>query len=529
MTRLWPLLLALVALVVGPLVLRPKGEGAIMRGQDVVVVVTPHNEAIRSEFGRAFREWYGRRTGRTVTVDFRTPGGTSEITRYLVGEYAAAFQNYWVRELHRPWNAEVESGYMDAKVVLGKAAADTPRQAARRAFLASAVSSRMDVFFGGGSFDFVRAAGQGMLVDCGYVRAHGELFGEGNPIPPFVGGEPYYDVQGRWIGTAIGAFGIAWNRDQVARLGVPEPRRWSDLADARFFRNLALANPTQSSAANKAFEMLIQQQMNEAGASEELGWERAMRLLQRIGANARYFTDSSAKISLDVEAGEAAAGMTIDFYGRYQSEAVRRADGSSRIGYVNAEGGTSFGVDPIGLLRGAPHAEVAARFIEFVLGDGQKIWGWKVGTLGGPTQHALRRLPILPALYAAEWREMRSDPEVLPYVAARDFTYHEKRTGALFGAISFVIRVMCIDTHEELAGAWRGLIEARARLGHFPAEALAVFEDVSAVDYAAARGRIRENTSSSASKITQVQLAKELADTFRKNYRRCRELAEAAR
>ena len=47
MTRLWPLLLALVALIVGPLVLRPKGDGAIMRGQDVVVVVTPHNEAIR--------------------------------------------------------------------------------------------------------------------------------------------------------------------------------------------------------------------------------------------------------------------------------------------------------------------------------------------------------------------------------------------------------------------------------------------------------------------------------------------------
>ncbi len=536
MTRLWPLFLALVALIVGPLVLRPKGDGAIMKGQDVVVVVTPHNEAIRAEFGRAFRQWYLKRTGRTVTVDFRTPGGTSEITRYLVGEYAAAFQNYWSRDLRRPWSAEVESGYMDAKIELGAESADTLKQAARRAFLASKVSSRLDVFFGGGSFDFVRAAGQGMLVDCGYVKAHDKLFGEGNAIPPFVGGEPYYDPKGRWIGTAIGAFGIAWNRDQIARLGLPEPQRWSDLADARYFRSLALANPTQSSSANKAFEMLIQQAMNETkldGASEDAvvaeGWARAMRLLQRISANARYYTDSSAKISLDVEAGEAAAGMTIDFYGRYQSEAVTRADGSSRIGYVNAEGGTSFGVDPVGLLRGAPHPEVAALFIEFVLGDGQKIWGWKVGTPGGPTQHALRRLPILPALYAPELRDFRSDPDVLPYVAALDFTYHEKRTGALFGTIAFVIRVMCIDTHEELTAAWRALIEARERLGHFPTEALAAFEDVSAVEYAAARGRIRESTGSSASKIAQVQLAKELADSFRKNYRRTVELAHAGR
>ena len=59
-----------------------------------------------------------------------------------------------------------------------------------------------------------------------------------------------------------------------------------------------------------------------------------MQLLMKIGANARYFTDASTKIALDVEAGEAAAGMTIDFYGRFQSEAVRKPDGSSRLQYV---------------------------------------------------------------------------------------------------------------------------------------------------------------------------------------------------
>ena len=47
-----------------------------------------------------------------------------------------------------------------------------------------------------------------------------------------------------------------------------------------------------------------------------------MRLLMRIGANSRYFTDASTKIAIDVAAGEAAAGMTIDFYGRFQSEVV---------------------------------------------------------------------------------------------------------------------------------------------------------------------------------------------------------------
>jgi iron(III) transport system substrate-binding protein len=528
-------LLALVLVVViGPILMRPKGDEALLKGQDTLVIVSPHNEAIRSEFGEAFREWHRAKTGRTVLVEWLTPGGTSETTLYLGGAYTAAFENHWKRNLGKPWDNEAQNGFMDPGTIpAATPAEDTPRQAARRAFLASDVGCKADVFFGGGSYDFKKVAAAGLLTDSGYVAAHPELFGSGKPIPPFVGGEQFYDEQGRWLGTTMGAFGIASNLDQLARLGLPQPRRWEDLADPRFFRALALANPAQSGSSNKAFEMLIQQQMNivagEPGADEKHivteGWARAMRLIQRIGANARYFTDSSSKIALDVEAGEAAAGMTIDFYGRFQSESVRRADGSSRITYVDADGGTSYGVDPIGVFRGAPHPALARQFVEFVMTEGQKIWGWKAGTPGGPRQHSLRRLPMLPHLYGEEFRELRSDPDVLPYEAAKTFTYEVKRTGPLFATIAFVIRVMCIDTHQELTAAWQALIEAKQRTGSFPPEALASFEDIRAVDYAAASGRIREALASGSNKITQVQLAKEIADTFRANYRRAEQLA----
>jgi iron(III) transport system substrate-binding protein len=536
MTRLWPLLLALAVVIVGPIWLRPKGDDAVLKGQDRVVAITPHNEAIRSEFGRGFREWYQAKTGRTVVVDFRSPGGTSEITRFLAGGYFAAFQNDWQKS-GRPWTSDIEAAWMNPRIeITGPAEKDNPGQAARRAFMTSNVSCGIDVFFGGGSFDFARAANQGMLVDCDYVRAHPKIFGP--MIPPSVGGEPYFDPEGRWMGSTIGAFGIAYNRDQLTRRSIPEPHRWVDLADPRFFHSVALANPTQSSSANKAFEMLIQQQINEeiaarggpalsASAENEAvaaGWIRAMRLLQKISANARYFSDSSAKISLDVDTGEATAGMTIDFYGRFQSEVVRRSDGSSRVGYVNAEGGTSFGVDPIGLLRGAPNREVALAFIEYVMSDGQKLWGFRPGTLGGPKQYALRRLPMLPALYGPEYRDVRSDPDVYPYEAAKSFTYVEARTARLFTAFAYIIRVMCIDPHKELSEAWQALNEARAQLGHYPPQALAAFEDVSRVDYNTAKNRIRDATSN-ANKLDQVQLAKELSDFFRANYERATTLA----
>jgi len=563
-TKHLPLFLAFAAILIGPIALRPRQETATRAGERTVTVITPHNEAIRYEFGRAFAAHFLAKTGQRVRVDFRTPGGTSEIARYVASEYVAAFQHHWTHALGQPWSAVIERSFSNAKINLDDIPSDdTLEQQARRAFLDSKVSCRLDLFFGGGAFDFQSQAGAGYLVDCGFVAAHPELFSDAM-IPQTVGGEPFWDPKGRWIGTVLSSFGICYNTDALRRLRIPQPpRRWEDLGDPRYFHQIALANPTQSSSVNKSFEMLIQQQILElwrarendgmvnvrskpsvavhesssapsladvraldAAAEHETisqGWTRAMQLLMRIGANARYFTDASTKIALDVSAGEAAAGMTIDFYGRFQSEAMRREDGSSPLQYVNAAGGTSVGVDPIGLFRGAPNEDVAREFVAFVLSpDGQKLWNWKPGTAGGPERYALRRLPILPTLYAAEFAQFRSDPEVDAYTLAKSFTYHEKWTGPLFRSIALIFRVMCVDTHEELTAAWRAIANAG-----FPEKAMATFSDVSAVDYAAASGRIRQVFGSD--KIKEVRLAKELTEHFRDQYSRAERLARKDR
>ena len=62
------LILALVVTVALPFVLRPR-QPVLARADDTVVIITPHNEAIRTEFGRGFQAWYRARTGRTVVVD----------------------------------------------------------------------------------------------------------------------------------------------------------------------------------------------------------------------------------------------------------------------------------------------------------------------------------------------------------------------------------------------------------------------------------------------------------------------------
>jgi len=464
--KLWIVVAALVAVVLLPVMLRSR-HSAPIHTDDVLIVVSPHNEAIRAEFARAFAADHLRRTGRTVRIDWRTPGGSSEITRYLAALY------------------------------LG----DRP-------------GCGIDVLFGGGAYDFIQHANAGRLAPS---RALKDL-----PFPETLGGEQYRDAEGRWSGAALSAFGIVSNEDALRRVGFPgRPTRWSDLADPRLRRKIAVADPTQSGSAAKAYELLIQQQIAEAGGDVAEGWRRAMRLLRRIGANSRYFSDAATRIVWDVESGDAAAGMAIDFYGRFQSEAVRRADGTSRLLYITPQGGSSFGADPIGLLRGAPSPELAEEFIAFVMSpEGQKLWNWKVGTPGGPTQYALRRLPILPELYAPEYLEFRSDPDVNPYEwAASNPPYHPEWTGRLFRAIGFIIRAMAIDPHDELTEAWEALVAAG-----FPPKATALFDNVDAVDYDTVKNVIQPVLSGT-SKIEVSQLSRKLCDSFRAQYRQVTELA----
>ena len=537
------ILLVLAATIALPFVLRPK-KPATVRADVTLVIITPHNEAIRYEFGLGFQRWYRQQTGKTVFVDWRVIGGTSEITRYLDGEYTASFQNYWTHTLKRAWSNEVTNAFANPRVQPGPSPAkDTPAEAARRAFLASDVDCGIDLFFGGGTYDFEKQAQAGHLIDCGVLERHPEWFTE-SVIPRFYAGEAYWDKQGLWVGTVLSNYGILYSKESLARLGIREPpTQWADLQDPRLRGEVALADPTKSSSMAKAFENVIQQQMQErlldlmvaadriSGLDEKTavakavheGWIEGLRHVQLISANARYFTDSSQKVPIDVADGNCAAGMCIDFYGREQAEAERRRGGSDRLVFVSPAGGTVSSVDPIALMRGAKNRAVALAFIDWVLSlDAQKLWNFKPGTPGGPAQYNLRRMPVRRDFYAQEdWKKFRSDPGVSPFAEKNQLIYHEEWTGGLFRELSFIIRVMCQDDQPELVAAWRAIIAAGK-----PEQAMAVLQDMSAVDYDKAAGEIKTALGSK-NKLEEVALARRLGKLFREQYQRAAELARA--
>ena len=536
MARNVSILLMLAAIVGLPFLLKPK-DNLLGPADETLVIVSPHIEAIRYEFARGFRDWYKAKTGKTVRIDWRVLGGTTEIARYLASSYQGPFENIWRYKKRMHLTDIAQKSFDDPKIKLPPdAAKDTEAQMARRAFLDSDAGIGIDLFFGGGSFDFVQQATAGRLVDSGFIRAHPELFGDGpQQIPQSFSGEPYWDKDGRWMGAVLSSFGICYNDDSLKRLGVAKPQNWVDLGNPVFMGEVAIADPNMSGVVAKTFEMIVQQQIAQELAKQAEGqspaqgvadgWTNGMQLIQKMGANTRYFTDLSAKMPIDVSDGNAALGMSIDFYGRFQSEYDRNArTGEERMHYFNPPGGTSMGVDPIGMLRGAPHKDLALAFIEYVMSvEGQKLWDFKLGTPGGPGKYVLRRSAIRRELYAPEYTQYRADPTVNPYDEAKDFVYHPEWTGSLFGPLRFIVRVMCIDPHEEAQAAWQELIRA-----HFPPEATRKFGDVSAVSYDETKGRIAE-TLRSTDRLSATRLAAAMTIHFREQYKQAGELARAGK
>jgi len=478
--------LPLAAVVAAPIILRDDEAAAMSRAKLRLEVITPHNELIRREFGEAFSKWYEEKHGKSVSVNWRTPGGTSEIKRVLDSAFTSAEKN-------------------------------------------GSEGIGLDLFFGGGVYDFKLQAQEDRFQKMNLFEEQAPLFEEG-VIPEIQSGETYYPEGHDWLGTCLSSFGICYNIDSLKRLGLEAPSTWDDLGRPGFQKGIALADPTKSGSVAKAFEMLVQQKIHghlDAGLSvaeaSQIGWVEGLNLIQQIGANARYFTDGASKVPHDVAQGNAIAGMCIDFYGRSFNEALKKADGSSRLQFVSPVGGTSYSVDPIAIFKGAPNPELAQEFVNFVFTkEGQMLWNARPDTPMGPKIRALRRLPVRKDLYQEPYLSDMVDASVMPYEVANEFVYDYNLTGKHFTPLRNIIRAMCIDSHEEMKSAWTALIQA-----DFPPEASAKFFDVTPVGYDLALSKVKK-TLKSGDKVAEVRMMNDLGKHFRDNYREAERLALAA-
>jgi iron(III) transport system substrate-binding protein len=186
------------------------------------------------------------------------------------------------------------------------------------------------------------------------------------------------------------------------------------------------------------------------------GWKTGMGRLLLMAANARYFTASATQVPNDVGRADAAAGLTIDFYGRVYQEVV----GPNRCKFISPVGATSITPDPVGILRGVKgeRKELANRFVEFLLTpEAQRLWNLKAGEPGGPKDRSLRRLPIRRDVYADRtgWAD-----DLDPFELAHGFNQRNEWM-VLFSDTRPIWVSAWIDSRDALKAAHRKILAVR--------------------------------------------------------------------
>jgi iron(III) transport system substrate-binding protein len=319
----------------------------------------------------------------------------------------------------------------------------------------------------------------------------------------------------QWFGAALSSFGIVYNRDVLRYLDVPEPKTWDDLADPRLLGWFISGDPTRSASAKQVFMIIVQRAMLDAADADrgqDVGWADGMGLVRLICSNARYFTDAGSSVPNVISTGDAAVGMAIDFYGRAQVDAV----GSARLGYIEPIGATAINADPIAMVKGAEHRELAKQFIEFVLSErGQRLWNTRAGAPGGPRSTSLRRLPIMPSVY--QNAQNFTDP-VNPF--GERFAFRSSpELMKTFPIVGELIEASCMNLLDELRATRKAIIasprraELEKRLGTFP------FDQKEAL--------ARQKSYAAATALEKLEMKRHWQEKFREEYRALRD--EAAR
>lgn len=320
-----------------------------------LVLISANNENITNEYGWAFSLYYAQEYGELPELEWRdVGGGASAIEKNIFSVYS---------------QPDPKTGRFEE------------------------TTSGIDIVWGGGEDMFIRLAKpsdkhpQGLFEKLNLPQdVLDQIASPGTPAPNMFGGLPFYDKNRRWVGSAVSSFGFLYNAGMVRKCGLAPPSVWQDVGDDRYTDLVTLADPSQSGSVAKSYHLIVQSAPTWAD-----GWARLLRVL----SNSKRFSDSAGAAANSPVLGDCLVASCIDFYGL-----MRVAESPDQLAYVNPPGQTTFGADPIAILKNPPSPELAQRFVQFVMSPrGQALWALPVGVPDGPVRTALGRLPIRRDVY----------------------------------------------------------------------------------------------------------------------------------
>ncbi|MBU1221890.1 extracellular solute-binding protein [Myxococcota bacterium] len=393
-SRILLLILFFITLAL-PYIFRP--AKATPDWDEKIVVISVHPEDIKYEFTEGFARYMKKCCNRKVGIEWVDLGGTSSSLRFIRSEFTNLLKD-------------------------------------------GRKNSSYDIFFGGGDqaheiladSNCVKSGSKSASCLASYIPPEHIL----NQIPESLNGIKLRR-DGYWYGSALSGFGIICNRKVLDFNKIPEPRSWQDLGRREFLSWVGSGDPRQSGSTHMLFEIILQ----------SLGWEKGWQILMEMAGNTRYFSRHGSMVSADTALGEIACGITIDYYALSVIKTSPR-----HLAFILPEDATVINPDPISMLADAPHRELAEKFMEFVLGEGQYL---RIRPKGHPQGPVKKETPVMPIAKKIYYEDGPRTIPANPYEYKSSFRYHSKLGSVRWNLLNDLLGSAFLDNHALVVKAWK--------------------------------------------------------------------------
>ena len=156
----------------------------------------------------------------------------------------------------------------------------------------------------------------------------------------------------QWYPVDLEPMVMIYNTEMVEEA----PTAWADLLREEFKGTIASADPVQSSSAFGVIQSIIAAYGQENGG----GYEFLEKLVPQLDGK---LTSGSSAVYKGVSNGEYAVGLT------YEEAALKYIAAGATIDVVYPTEGTGILISPVAMVNGAPNAENAKLFIDYVLSE----------------------------------------------------------------------------------------------------------------------------------------------------------------
>ena len=207
---------------------------------------------------------------------------------------------------------------------------------------AEKANPKLDVWFGGTGDPHLQAAEQGLLEEY-----KSPLLAQLQPWAQKQAEQSKY----RTVGIYLGALGIGYNTELLAKKKVAAPACWKDLVKPEFAGEVQMANPNASGTAYTAIATLVQ----------VFGEEEAFKYLKALHKNINNYPRSGVAPIKAAARGETLASVS------FIHDVVTEAQAGFPVKGVAPCEGTGYEIGSLSIVKGARNLDNAKKFVDWAL------------------------------------------------------------------------------------------------------------------------------------------------------------------